>query len=196
MTQQLGRRGTQSRRRDALGNREAILSAAAAVFSERGRAVDVREIARRAGVGMGTLYRHFPSKDALIETLLADSYARWVEEARRSARERPTAWEALAGFVSEALTYQRRDRALLENLASATTDAAGLSVCQRSLRPLVAELVAAAHAEKALREGVTAEDVLGLLAALGRLVELDLPTIPRCLDIALTGLRHGPALGG
>ena len=61
MTQQLGT----PRRRDAVSNRAAILRAAAAAFSERGRAVDVREIARCAGVGMGTLYRHFPSKDAL-----------------------------------------------------------------------------------------------------------------------------------
>lgn len=192
MTQQVGT----PRRRDALSNRAAILRAAAAAFSKRGRAVDVREIARCAGVGMGTLYRHFPSKDALVETLLAESYAHWVEAARRSARTRPNAWEALAAFISDALTYQRRDRALLENLA-ATTDTAGLSGCRKYLGPLVAELVAAAHAEGALRAGVGPDDVLGLLAALGRLVELDLPadTVSRCLDIALAGLRHGPALG-
>ncbi|WP_040918355.1 TetR/AcrR family transcriptional regulator [Saccharomonospora glauca] len=192
MTQQVGT----PRRRDALSNRAAILRAAADAFSSRGRSVDVREIARCAGVGMGTLYRHFPSKDALVETLLAESYTHWVEAARCSARTRANAWEALATFVSEALTYQRRDRALLENLA-ATTDAAGLSGCRKYVRPLVVELVAAAHAEGSLRKGVTPDDVLGLLAALGRLVELDLPaeTVSRCLDIALTGLRHGPALG-
>lgn len=192
MTQQVGT----PRRRDALSNRAAILRAAADAFSSRGRSVDVREIARCAGVGMGTLYRHFPSKDALVETLLAESYTHWVEAARCSAHTRANAWEALATFVSEALTYQRRDRALLENLA-ATTDAAGLSGCRKYVRPLVVELVAAAHAEGSLRKGVTPDDVLGLLAALGRLVELDLPaeTVSRCLDIALTGLRHGPALG-
>ncbi|MER7115069.1 helix-turn-helix domain-containing protein [Saccharomonospora azurea] len=192
MTQQLGT----PRRRDARDNRAAILRAAATAFSERGRAVDVREIARCAGVGMGTLYRHFPSKDALVETLLIESYAQWVASARRSARSRPTAWDALATFISDALTYQRRDRALLENLAAAATDPRGLSVCRRSLGPLVEELVAAAHAEGTLRSGVTDEDVLGLLAALGKLVELDLPadTVSRCLDITLTGLRHGPAL--
>ncbi|WP_197319373.1 TetR/AcrR family transcriptional regulator [Saccharomonospora sp. NB11] len=192
MTQQLGT----PRRRDALSNRAAILRAAATAFSERGRAVDVREIARCAGVGMGTLYRHFPSKDALVETLLAESYAQWVASARTSARSRPTAWDALATFITEALTHQRQDRALLENLASATTDPGGLSVCRRSLGPLVTELVSAAHAEGTLRPGVTAEDVLGLLAALGKLVELDLPAdaVSRCLDITLAGLRHGPPL--
>ncbi|WP_298176783.1 TetR/AcrR family transcriptional regulator [Saccharomonospora sp.] len=192
MTQQLGT----PRRRDALSNRAAILRAAAAAFSERGRAVDVREIARCAGVGMGTLYRHFPSKDALIETLLAESYARWVEQARRSTRDRTSAWEALESFITDALTFQRRDRAVLENLAAATTDAAGLSVCRRLLRPLVEELVAAAHAERALRPGVRADDVLAVLAALGRLVELDAPAdaVHRCLRIVLSGLRNGDGL--
>lgn len=192
MTQQLGT----PRRRDAVSNRAAILRAAAAAFSERGRAVDVREIARCAGVGMGTLYRHFPSKDALIETLLTESYARWVDQARRSARARASAWEALESFITDALTFQRRDRAVLENLAAATTDATGVSVCQRLLRPLVEELVTAAHTEGALRPGVRADDVLAVLAALGRLVELDISAeaVRRCLQIVLSGLRNGGEL--
>lgn len=192
MTQQV----SSPRRRDAVSNRAAILQAAAVAFSERGRAVDVREIARCAGVGMGTLYRHFPAKDALIETLLTESYAQWAGAARRSASSRGTAWEALAGFIADALAYQRRNRALLENLADAATGTPGRSACDRSLRPLVEELIAAAHAEGPLRPGVTTDDVLGILTALGRLVELDTreETVSRCLDIALTGLRHGPAL--
>ncbi|WP_007025134.1 TetR/AcrR family transcriptional regulator [Saccharomonospora iraqiensis] len=185
------------RRRDAVSNRAAILRAAAVAFSERGQAVDVREVARCAGVGMGTLYRHFPSKDALLETLVAESYAQWVEQARAVARTRPTAWDALAGFVADALTYQRGDRAVLENLAAATTEAGRLSACDRSLRPLVEDLVTAAHAEGALRGEVTADDVLCLLTALARLVELDTPPdqVTRCLTVTLTGLTGGPPLG-
>lgn len=193
MSQQL----STPRRRDAISNRAAILRAAATVFSERGRAVDVREVARCAGVGMGTLYRHFPSKNALIDTLVDESYAHWVDDARRCARSHTCAWDALAEFIADALAFQRRDRALLEHLARSTTDTTGLGECARSLRPLLEELVSAAHSEGALRPGVTADDVLGLLAALGRLVEVDLPdtSVSRCLDIALAGLRHGPALG-
>lgn len=72
-------------RSDAVRNRGAILKAAAAMFAAHGERVDVREIARCAGVGMGTLYRHFPTKDDLLETVLHEHFAEWTHTARHAA---------------------------------------------------------------------------------------------------------------
>ena len=74
-----------SRRADAERNRAAIAEAAGAVFAEQGSAVDVREIARRSGVGMGTLYRHFPTKDELLATVLEEMLTSWLTTAHQTA---------------------------------------------------------------------------------------------------------------
>ena len=102
---------------DAVRNREAIVEAASAVMAEQGAAVDVREIARRSGVGMGTLYRHFPKKEDLVHTVLRKDFSEWAESARLTAIEAEDPWAALTDFYQQALTGYARHRATMENFA-------------------------------------------------------------------------------
>lgn len=178
-------------RSDAVRNRSRLLAAAAALISERGADVDVREIAGRAGVGMGTLYRHFPTKQALLDAALEHAFTVWADEARAAMSGDP--WVDLGRFLDDALVRQATHPGLLDAYGRALTGPAGTTGhehCRRRLRPLLVDLVAAAQAAGALRADVTVEDVSLLLVALGRIV----PLVPeaawrRPLRVALDGLR-------
>src|SRR3954462_10863411 len=85
-------------RSDAQRNRDRIVAATRAAFQERGLDVGVDEIARRAGVGMGTLYRHFPTKDALIDAIVDARFAELITAAE-AALEAPDAWDGFDAFL-------------------------------------------------------------------------------------------------
>ncbi|GAA1948034.1 helix-turn-helix domain-containing protein [Amycolatopsis minnesotensis] len=174
---------------DAIRNREAIVEAATAVLAEQGTAVDVREIARRSGVGMGTLYRHFPKKEDLVHEVLRQEFTGWAESARREAIGAEDPWAALTGFYQQALTGYARHRAIMENfaLACSSPDLDGI----RQLRLVIEELCA--RATDLLRPGVTTDDLLLLLVSLGHAVQVTDEHHPqrwhRLLHISLDGLR-------
>ncbi len=176
---------------DAARNREAIVEAAAEVLAEQGVAVDVREIARRSGVGMGTLYRHFPKKEDLIHTVLRRDFLRWAESARQAAIDAEDPWAALTDFYRQALTGYARHRAMMENFALtwADPDLEGI----QQLRLVIERLCARAGAMGLLRPGVTADDLLLLLVSLGHAVQITDDCRPqmwhRLLRISLDGLR-------
>src|SRR3954451_21088828 len=86
-------------RADARRNRDQILAAAKIVFAEHGPDVAMEEIARRAGVGIGTLYRRFPDRDALIRAVAQENFGAVLDEARAAAAEEPTAWDALVRLM-------------------------------------------------------------------------------------------------
>ena len=108
-------------RKDAQRNRDRIIAATRAAFQERGLDVGVDEIARRAGVGMGTLYRHFPTKDALIDAIVDARFAELTEAAER-ALEAPDAWDGFAGFLASAVELQATDRGFKDALAARGRD--------------------------------------------------------------------------
>ncbi|WP_020672438.1 TetR/AcrR family transcriptional regulator [Amycolatopsis nigrescens] len=174
---------------DAIRNREAIVEAAAAVLAEQGTAVDVREIARRSGVGMGTLYRHFPQKEDLVHTVLRKDFSEWAESARQAAIDAEDPWAALTDFYQQALTGYARHRAIMENFALtwSTPDLEGI----QQLRLVVEQL--RARATDLLRPGVTTDDLLLLLVSLGHAVQITDECRPqlwhRLLHISLDGLR-------
>ncbi|MFE7114151.1 TetR/AcrR family transcriptional regulator [Streptomyces sp. NPDC057654] len=176
---------------DAIRNREAIIEAAADVLAEQGTAVDVREIARRSGVGMGTLYRHFPKKEDLVRTVLHRDFSRWADSARRAAVDAEDPWAALTDFYQQALTGYAHHRATMENFAL-TWSEPNLEGIQQ-LRLVIDELCARAHAAGLLRPGVTTDDLLLLLVSLGRAVQLTDQCRPhmwnRLLHLSLDGLR-------
>src|SRR3954470_24749544 len=89
-------------RRDAQRNRDRILAATRVAFQERGLDVGVDEIARRAGVGMGTLYRHFPTRAALVAGIVDARFAELTEAAER-ALEAPDAWGGFEAFLVAAV---------------------------------------------------------------------------------------------
>ena len=100
-------------RADAERNRQLILEVAAEVFAEKGLDAGFDEIARRAGVGAGTVYRRFPHRDELIEALLTHRLGELVEMAR-IAGENPDAWAGLVGFLETSISMQMHDRGLRE----------------------------------------------------------------------------------
>src|SRR5437763_15309556 len=95
-------------RADARQNRARLLTAATAAFAERGPDAPLEDIARRAGVGIGTLYRHFPTRDALIETIYAEHIGE-VEVLAKDAAEAEDAWAGLSAFLEGLLELQARN---------------------------------------------------------------------------------------
>ncbi|MCP2323192.1 AcrR family transcriptional regulator [Hamadaea flava] len=182
-------------RSDAARNRGRLLETAAGLIAERGSDVDVREIARRAEVGMGTLYRHFPTKEALLDAALEHVFTSWAEQA--TAARTGQAWLDLSYFLGDALTRQTASPGLLDAYCQALPGQAGNTArqhCRQQVGPLISELVNAARESGELRTDVTAEDISLLLVALGRIA----PVVPesdwrRVLQVALDGLRAGAA---
>ena len=108
---------TRPPRADARRNRARVLEAARTCFGESGLEAQVDEIARCAGVGVGTVYRHFPTKEALYEALASDHFLRLAATARE-ALGGADSWEAFSGFMRRAAELQASDRALAEVMAA------------------------------------------------------------------------------
>ena len=104
-------------RADARRNREKVLEAARSVFSEHGRDAQMDDVARRAGVGVGTVYRHFPTKEALIEALMVDSF-QTIAAAAEAALEIEDPWDAFSSVLWRGAEIMAADRALSEVFAS------------------------------------------------------------------------------
>ncbi|MFI6996201.1 TetR/AcrR family transcriptional regulator [Nocardia sp. NPDC050175] len=185
---------TKPLRRDAARNREKLLREAADVFTEQGLDGSLEEIARRAGVSIGTLYNHFPHRDALIDALLPPRLAAIDEFAARAAAE-PDAWVAFSGFVEELLGQMTTDRGLLEALTGDHPAAAQLTeACHRGMSHL-STLLDRARQEGSVRADASDEDVVHLVWALSLLGEAaGSPAWRRCLELVLDGLRpaHQP----
>src|SRR6266540_266287 len=98
-------------RADAARNHERILAAAREAFTESGSEAQVEEIARRAGVGVGTFYRHFESKDVLVGELIGIKLTEFAERVREKFDEEPDPWEAFAGALREQVLVMARDEA-------------------------------------------------------------------------------------
>jgi AcrR family transcriptional regulator len=149
-------------RADAQRNRDRLMVAAAACFAEQGVDVSVDEIARRAGVGHGTVFRRFPTKDALLEAVVCER-ARGLAAAADEATESADVWAGFEEFVREASAVYGRDRALLEGLGRCV-DAEDVDAFVAAVRRLVAR----AQEAGVLRNDVSAEDVLELVPAASR----------------------------
>src|SRR3954466_542010 len=123
---------TRPKRADARRNYDKVLAAAREAFAEGGESIALEEIARRAGVGIGTLYRHFPNRQALLEAL----YVGEVEEMCRSAAVLDDAdpWEALIGWFERFIAYIATKRALAAELQNyLDMDAPLFQSCRTSL---------------------------------------------------------------
>jgi AcrR family transcriptional regulator len=181
-----------SLRRDAQRNRDAILVAAQTVFSERGLDAGVDEIARCAGVGMGTLYRRFPRKDDLIAAIFEqrlDELAVSAEE----ALEDPDPWNGLVRFLEAVGESQAANRGFTDILAHALRREGALTPARRRLRSLNARLVERAQEAGVLRDDITAEDVTVFLMSMCPVVDATSEVAPdfwrRFLAISIDGLR-------
>lgn len=181
-------------RRDAQQNRDRLISAARAVFSERGADVPLHEIARLAGVGRATLYRRFPTRDALNEALfgdLADSMLRIGEQALTES----DGWTALEVCLEGMCAHVFSDRAASDLFKWATaTQPQGLTVLSDRLGEIFRLLVRRAQDQGSVRADVEPEDVRMLTSLIRELVSVstDLKmdgAWRRTLRIMLDGLR-------
>lgn len=150
-------------RADARRNRELILAAAEEVFSEEGLAVPVDVIARRAGVGAGTLYRHFPTKEALFEAVLvAHMDAIAMRACELVERDDPT--QALFEFMTELGREASTKKNLIDALAGAGIDVhETASESKQAVEESFARLILRAQAAGAVRPDVTVADLFGLI---------------------------------
>lgn len=179
-----------SPRSDAVENRARVLDAAESVFAELGTTASTEEVAARAGVGIGTVFRHFPTKDALLEAVLQ----RMLERIAETARQRLDDPDPGAAFfdVLERLV----DQAPLKKAVASGLPDGGLEAKQRvgkgPLREALGDLLRRAQKAKAVRADVGAEEVIAVVIAASRAAEhtgSDRNLQKRTVRIILDGLR-------
>lgn len=185
-------------RADARRNRDQIIAAAKVMFAEEGPEVPMEEIARRAGVGVGTLYRRFPDRDALIKAVAQDNFAQVLTEAEAAESEEPTAWEALVRLLSRSRALRLSVQlALLSPQAWATIrDDPQTQRFRDEIMAVLDRIVAGAQQEGELRPDVGSGDVAVLVSLLLKRVpapqdSADVVT-DRVLALMLDGLRARP----
>jgi AcrR family transcriptional regulator len=181
-------------RQDARHNRERILVAAEAVFGERGAAGSTEEVARQAGVSIATVFRHFPTKEALIEAALLRHFAHLTAQALTLA-EKPDPAAALHTLVRIMI----ETGATKLTLASLLTDRDGLpasvGAASSELKTAVSEVLRRAQDSGAVRPSIKVEEVYLLIRALAQAsatMATGPRTLNRAINIVLTGLS-GPA---
>ncbi|MRK00270.1 TetR family transcriptional regulator [Aeromicrobium sp. S22] len=181
-------------RADAARNRQLILDTAVEVFAEHGLDAGYDEIARRAGIGVGTVYRRFPERAELVQALFESRIAEIVTIAERSA-EMADAYEGLAWFLEQALEHQVADRGLKEVMAQTISQDAHRSIGRERLGPILEELVRRAQDDGTLRPDVGVTDLGMQLMVISVMTTSAQPDLwRRYLALLLDGLRARPDL--
>lgn len=158
-------------RADAIRNRDRLVAAAAELFTERGVDVPLDEIARRAGVSIGTLYNHFPNRGALLDAVLPDRLA-VIDRLAREALEDPDAWRGFSGFLDGLFSMQAADRGINDAIARnpvGAVDVAG--ECGRA-GGLLAAVVERARAAGVLRADFGIDDLATLMWAMSKVIAM------------------------
>jgi AcrR family transcriptional regulator len=177
-------------RRDAAENREHLLAAAAIVFAERGLDAGVEEIARAAGVGIGTLYRRFPNKEALIAELVQDVLEK-MSMLADEATARP-AGSGLEFFLESSSSYQAENRGCLPRLWNTAADNEAL----QGVRRKIAALLDDAQRNGRVRSDLTSTDLTMIMWSIRGVIETTRDVAPdawrRQLAILIAGIRPSP----
>jgi AcrR family transcriptional regulator len=194
MTQVAGR----PLRADARRNRERVLTAAREVFAEHGREAQMDDVARRAQVGVGTVYRHFPTKEALIDALVAEAFERLLAVAREQAQRDDDPWDALVTTLwagAEILAGDRAVSAIMSEVYGPVNVDLDL---QLQMTETTTILVDRARAAGVLREDVILDDIPMVMCGIG-MATCKPHNVPdawrRHLTIVLDGLRAANASG-
>lgn len=182
-------------RADARRNREKLLKVARESFAAEGLSVPVDEIARRAGLGAGTMHRHFPTKEALFEAIVLDHIDALVDEARRLA-EADDPGEAFFGFCRGMVERGTQNRGLAEILAGIGIDAkARIAAHTGQLDRTLERLVERAQAAGQVRADIGIADVRALLNSIHTATERekgDRRMALRMMTVICDGLRADP----
>ena len=186
--------GMRPLRRDAERNRQRILKAASEVFNKRGLEVSLDEIARYAGVGVGTVYRRFRTKEELVEALFKeriDSVAALAEEALRA----PDPWSGLVSFMEQMTEMMAGDLGLRQMLMFATYGQDRVAYARQRNAPLVQRMVERAQAAGQLRTDLRQTDIPFIVFMLADATQLAHGASPgiwrRYLALILDGMRPG-----
>ena len=183
-------------RADARRNRRCILDAARARFATQGLNAQVDEIARDAGVGVGTIYRHFPTKEALLEALAVEKISQLTEWAHEALGANDPG-NALAVFLRRGGELQAADCMLSEVLSSGPGVLGEKGTVVETLNAAVDELVRRGQHAGTIRPDVRGDDVAGLMCGLGRAIStFDDLSWERYVDIVIAGLRADGATAG
>jgi AcrR family transcriptional regulator len=191
-------------RSHARRNHERLVAAARAVFAEQGVDASLEAVARRAGVGIGTLYRHFATREALVGAIFERRIGALVAVADEAAGD-PDGWGAFVAFIERTLELQAADPVLKEILMRYPLQPGRLAHARRELRGRVERLIGRAQADGQLRADFTFSDLVLLLRSFTPIFEATAGVAPRAwrrhLHLVLDGLRahaatpHGePAL--
>ncbi|MEU6357464.1 helix-turn-helix domain-containing protein [Streptomyces sp. NPDC047072] len=185
-----------ARRRDARRNRELLVEAAHEVFTEQGLEAPLDVIARRAGIGNATLYRHFPTRAALVDAVFRDLLTGTIEAGER-ARAAADPWAGLVGYLEAVFAVLATDRGTNDLMTTHLEGVDSLQAVHAHNRETVELLLRRGRERGSVRADVTTEDVLFALAALGRAVPaLATAVAPeawrRPLALLLDGLRPAP----
>jgi AcrR family transcriptional regulator len=182
-------------RADAERNRRRLLDSAQALFRERGLDVGVAEIAQRAGVGRGTLFRNFPTKQDLIAAIVIERM-REATEYGRNLRDAPDAGEALFSFLEEVVGRQQLDRCLFDAVADAFLANQDIRAAHAEIVGGLEELLTRAKHAGAVRSDVGAVDVLmllkGVCEAATAFAGSDPAIVPRQLDLVRAAISAEP----
>ncbi|MCS5734715.1 TetR/AcrR family transcriptional regulator [Herbiconiux daphne] len=183
-------------RSDARRNRQRLVSAAAEAFATVGTEASVADIAERAGVGKGTVFRHFASKDELLGTIVGDVLDTLLRRGE-DLTTAPDAAAALEAFMSETIELQAHDRAFCEVVAGTAVGDRRIRESIAALEDVVARLTARAQSQGALRPDVTGDDIVLLLSGIYQTAAPLSATRPelwrRYLALALDGLQTSAA---
>jgi AcrR family transcriptional regulator len=183
-------------RADARRNREAVIGAAKKLFADQGLDAQMPDVAKAAKVGVGTVYRHFPTKDDLIAALAAERFERLAEKAREGI-EAEDPWQGLCDFIRFSAQIQADDRGLCEVMGS-RPEVMDKSAFAVGLDVLCDKLVKRAQRSGDLRKDLEWEDIPMIVCGAGRITQVEAgPGIgrwPRLVEIILDGLR-APARG-
>ncbi|MFC5186591.1 TetR/AcrR family transcriptional regulator [Actinomadura harenae] len=179
-------------RADARRNREKLVTAAGKVFARRGLAAPLEDVAREAGVSIGTLYNHFPTRDGLVDAVFQDRLTA-VDRVAADALDAPDPWDGFVVFVEGVFALQAEDRGLNEALARRFTAESGMEeACGRGMRDLD-RIIGRARDAGALRPDFEVTDVALLVLGMSRVIGESMEVAPgawrRCLGFFLDGLR-------
>jgi AcrR family transcriptional regulator len=178
-------------RADARANHDKLVAAARALFTDKGTSAPLEEVAERAGVGIGTFYRHFPTRQALFEAVYIDE----VEAMARAAAdlgELPP-WDALSEWLHQYVGFAATKRALNEALMETDPSSDVLLTCRTAITAAGTALVERAQRAGVVRNDTTFMDVVRMVGAIAMVPTEDPEQKKRLLELALDGLRyHAP----
>ncbi|MFG2770688.1 TetR/AcrR family transcriptional regulator [Streptomyces sp. NPDC048350] len=183
-------------RADARRNHERLLTEARAVFAEHGTDASLEDVARRAGVGIGTLYRHFPTREALINAVFQEALAALLQRGRELAEAEepcPALVEWLRSLITHAGEYRGLSRALMTAMSGSRDARSALAQCGVPLRAAGETLLSRAQEAGTVRGDVSIGDLMQLTNAIALAAEQspeDEELADRLLALTLRGLKR------